>query len=153
MLRNICKIHSYRQHILHRCYREDLDGIGQVHENPDSPEEAIEESPAAEACEKLDSSEDYCRILSKKEAGLFLIEIYKVPQSTLDSLIGDIFTRVESTVKYIAKMELEAGGIRMTKELEALFNSPYINQVFQGLHTEFLQKCFLRENFNFEVSL
>ena len=156
------KFHSYRQHI-YRCHREILDGIDddQSQGSPVTIEEPLIEDLDCTISESEvpDSYENSHTILSKKEAGLFLIktkEIYKVPQSTLDSLVGDISTIVESTIKHIekrVKMELEERGISVTKELQEIFNFPHINKVFQGLHTEFLQKKFLRENYNFVVSL
>jgi len=97
--------------------------------------------------------------LSRREAAMFLLktkEIHKVSQSHLGGLIGDISFIVESTVQQLEKKvegALENRGVGMNDDLRQIFHSPLVNDPFQGLHTEYLQKKYFREKFNLVVSL
>lgn len=156
--RTYSKFQSYRQH-LYRHHREILDVIT-------SDVTAVEQEGQSDGCDDTTSqtgdspsdSEDCCP-LSMKQAGLFLLkakEIYKIAQSDLESLIGDISTVVELTVKHLehkVRLELDSMGICMNSDLRQVFHSPQLCGIFQGLHTEFLLQNFIRDNLKLVVSV
>ena len=97
-------------------------------------------------------------LLSVKQAGLFLLkakEIYKVPQSVLNSLTCDISTIVEQTVSHLeerVRSELNSMGIGMSEKIYEIFHSPYLRDIFHGLNSEFRLHHFIRENLELVVS-
>lgn len=146
------KFHSYRQH-LYRHHRDAIDGITSSTPAHNSFED---DNYSDSKVTSPDDVSDSVAFLSKKEAGLFLLktkEVYKVSQSNLDSLIDDISTIVDLTVKHLednVHNELKRRGIEMNTELRQIFQSPRVNHIFQA---EFLRKKFVRENLNLVVSL
>lgn len=155
--RTYSKFHSYRQH-LYRHHREALDGI-----SPDASA-GVEDDQSGGCSDTISvgsdspSDRDDHSPLSMKQAGLFLLkakEIYKISQSNLESLIGDILTIVDLTVNHLedkVRLELDSIGIGMNNELRQVFHSPQLSGIFQGLHTEFRLKKFIRENLKLVVS-
>ena len=93
-----------------------------------------------------------------KQAGLFLLkakEFYKISQSDLESLIGDISTIVDLTVSHLedkVRSKLCDVGIAMNDELRQVLHSPELSSIFQGLHTEFRLLDFIHNHLKLVVS-
>lgn len=143
---------------MYRHHRDAIDGITSSTPAHNSFEDDNYSDSNSDTCTVTspDDVSDSVAFLSKKEAGLFLLktkEVYKVSQSNLDSLIDDISTIVDLTVKHLednVHNELKRRGIEMNTELRQIFQSPRVNHIFQA---EFLRKKFVRENLNLVVSL
>ena len=105
-----------------------------------------------------DEQEMY-RTQLRRSAALFILkarEVHKIPQTSLDKLLGDISVFIDmSTSKLLQKIvvALKEKGIDMEGELESLRNSQDVSNPFEGLHTEYLQRQFFLLYFNLVVSV
>lgn len=82
-------------------------------------------------------------------------EIHKIPQSLMNSLLGDISTYVDMTksrLMHNVGVALRENGICMEDELLAISNSPDVTDPFDGLHSEHLQRQYFIQHFNLVVS-
>ncbi len=149
------KFHSYRKH-LYVHHREELDIAA-----PDaltSRRPGLGGSNISPPASPHDHSLRHATCMSKRDAAMFILktkEVHKVSQSDLRGLIDDILSIVESTVHLLetkVEVALEDRGIGMNEELRQVFRSPLVNDPFQRLHTEYLQKKFFREKFHLVVS-
>ena len=95
----------------------------------------------------------------QRSSALFILkarEIHKIPQTSLDSLLGDISTFIDvirSRLLQSITEELKEKRIDMEQDLLALSNSPDIANPFDGLHTEYLQHQYFIKYFNLVVSI
>lgn len=94
-----------------------------------------------------DHQEMYINQLHRSTA-LFILkarEIHKIPQTSLDYLLGDISTFMDINRSQLIQkitVALKEKGIDMESDLVALSNSQDIVNPFEGLHTEYLQRQF-----------
>lgn len=151
---------SYRQH-LYRHHRETLDAPPRSNSSELlDPDIDIEIQYSSDNnSEDSDKEENTTSILSKKEAGLFLLkakELYKISELSMESLVSDISTIVESTMKHLEDrvQDVMAGkGISMTADLQQIFKYPEVpGGVFTGLHTTSLRNTFIKGTLNLVVS-
>lgn len=147
------KFHSYKKHI----YVKHRDVL-RVRERERSPlvgdiDTMRSPSPLSEG----GSQESYAN-QQQRSTALFILkarEIHKIPQSSLDYLLGDISTFMDlnrSMLLHKVAVALEKKGIFMENELQALNESPDITNPFEGLHTEYLQRQYFLQHFNLVVS-
>ena len=94
-----------------------------------------------------------------RSTALFILkarEIHKIPQSSVDHLLGDISTYITMTkdrLMYNVRAALRQKGISMEDELLAISNSPDVTDPFNGLHSEYLQQQYFIKHFNLVVSV
>lgn len=119
-----------------------------------SSEEVRRDSPVTEG---NDQEESVAQL--QRSSALFILkarEIHKIPQTSLDSLLGDISTFIDvirSRLLQRISKELKEKGIDMEQDLLALSNSPDIANPFDGLHTEYLQHQYFKKYLNLVVSI
>ena len=110
--------------------------------------------------EELDEEEHHPYIAQRdRSTALFILkarEIHKIPQSSLDHLLGDISTYVDmikSRLMDNVAVSLRRRGISMEDDLQAITNSPDVSDPFNGLHSEYLQRQYFIKHFNLVVSV
>lgn len=149
------KFVSYKKHmyVKHR----DAQGAGSSERGA-----LVQDSEAVSSVTSIseeDDQESYMNQLRRSTA-LFILkarrEIHKIPQTSLDYLLGDISTFMDmnrSRLLQKISVALKEKGIDMESDLVALSTSPDITNPFEGLHTEYLQKQFFLKYFNLVVSV
>ena len=95
----------------------------------------------------------------RRSTALFILkarEVHKIPQSSLDYLLGDISNFMDanrSRLLHKIAVALRERGIHMEDELLVLSSSPDVTNPFDGLHTEYLQQQYFIEHFNLVVGM
>ena len=118
--------------------------------------DVVDLSPTLSLASSEDEQEPYIAQRDKSTA-LFILkaqEVHKIPQSSLNYLLGDISTYIDMTnCRLIQNVSaaLREKGIEMDDELQALSNSPEVSDPFKNLHSEYLQRQYFIEYFNLVV--
>ena len=108
------------------------------------------------ASEEEEEQEPYIAQRDRSTA-LFILkarEVHKIPQSSLDSLLGDISTYIDMTKSRLIQnvdTALRERGIVMGEELQELSNSPEVTDPFKTLHSEYLQTQYFIKHFGMVV--
>lgn len=94
-----------------------------------------------------------------RPSALFLLKaktVYKVSNTALNDLIGDISILLESRIQSLQEeisTTLDSRGLEFDPELALIFQKPSLTAPFQSLHSEFLRKKFFREKMGLLVSV
>ncbi len=89
---------------------------------------------------------------------IFRIELLGLYHSlTKDALTCDVSAIVEQTIRHLEEsvtLELNNMGIGMSEKMREIFHSPYLSDIFHGLHSPiFDSKILLKNKMKFVVSL
>ena len=154
-IRSYTNFSSYKKHM----YVKHRDVLGVSTSERSTSPDVIESSLVSTCLE--DVEEQPCNFIAQRErsTALFILkacEIHKIPQSSMNHLLGDITTYMDMTKSRLMHnigVALKQKGISMEDELIVISNSPDVTDPFNGLHSEYLQRQYFIRHFDLVVSV
>ena len=153
--------HSYKKH-LYTKHREVLDiSSSELDIEEDGARSSGGNSTPSPCPSEPEPDDDRCTSRKKqmREAALFVLKakhVHKVAQSSLNGVMCDITTMLESTVHRLEKGVMAALGnadAALKMHVNEIFHSQEVSDPFCGLTSEYTQKTFFREEFHLVVGL